>query len=376
MTKPERRYDIDWLRSLAMLMVFLFHCARFFDYDEWHVKNDQLTLGMSIFVGILVQWGMPIFFFLSGESTYFALKFRKSGQYVWERFQRLFIPLLFGIFTHVPFQVYFERVSHSQFTGSFFDFYPHYFDGFYGFGGNFAWMGLHLWFLLFLFIFSLISLPLFLSLRKDAARRAISKAAVFFRRPGAVFLLAVPLAVVELVVKPEGIGRRDMGGWNLFIYLVVFIFGYLIASAEQFKVSIERNRIIALVMAVVTTVLAIFWRLSGNFPSPGYSLAYIVAAFLRAFNSWFWLVAILGFGSRYLNFKNKVLKYANKAVLPFYALHQTVILTIGFYVVRWDAGVFLKYLIIVISSFAAIMIIYDLVIRRINLFRFLFGMKK
>jgi hypothetical protein len=70
------------------------------------------------------------------------------------------------------------------------------------------------------------------------------------------------------------------------------------------------------------------------------------------------------------------LRYTNKAVLPFYALHQTVILTIGFYVVRWNAGVFVKYLAIVTSSFAAIMIIYDLVIRRINLFRFLFGMKK
>lgn len=376
MSKPERRYDIDWLRSLAMLAVFLFHCARFFDYDDWHVKNDQLTLGMSIFIGILVQWIMPIFFVLSAESTYFSLGFRKAGRYVKERFKRLFIPLVFGIFAHVPFQVYFERVSHSQFSGSFSEFYPHYFEGFYGFGGNFAWMGLHLWFLLVLLIFSILVVPLFLYLRKETVYNAVSRAAVFFKKPGAIYLFALPLALVELVIRPEGIGRRDMGGWNIFIYLIFFIYGYLLASDTQFKAAIERHRIASLVMAAITTIIMIFWWVSGNYPSPGYSFGYILAATLRAFNSWFWLTTILGFGSKFLNFKRGVLKYTNKAVLPFYALHQTIILTIGFYVVRWEASVAAKYIIISVSSLAAIMIIYDLVIRRISLFRFLFGMKK
>ena len=163
--KPERRYDIDWLRVLAMLSVFLFHCARFFDYEDWHVKNNQLDLGLSVFVSFLGLWIMPIFFLLSGEGSYFALSFRKSGQYITERLKRLVVPLLFGMFVIIaPLQVYLERVSRSQFVGSFIEFYPHYFDGFYAFGGNFAWMGIHLWFLEFLFIFSLLSLPPFLYL--------------------------------------------------------------------------------------------------------------------------------------------------------------------------------------------------------------------
>jgi glucan biosynthesis protein C len=376
MSKPERRYDIDWLRSLAMLAVFLFHCARLFDYDDWHVKNDQLTLGMSIFIGILVQWIMPIFFILSAESSYFSLRFRSAGHYVRERFKRLFIPLVFGIFAHVPFQVYFERVSHSQFSGSFIEFFPHYFDGLYGFGGNFAWMGLHLWFLLVLLIFSMLVLPLFLFLRKDKVQRVISRAAVFFKRPGAILLFALPLALAELVFRPDGLGRREMGGWNIFVYLVIFIYGYLLASDIQFKAAIEKHRIASLVMAVITTVIMIFWRLSENYPSWGYSFGYILAASLRAFNSWFWLTAILGFGSRYLNIKRGILRYTNRAVLPFYALHQTIILAIGFYVVRWEVSVALKYIIISLLSFATIMLIYDLVIKRVGLFRFLFGMKR
>ncbi len=47
-SRPERRHDIDWLRVLAMLSIFLFHCARFFNYEDWQVKNNQLDLGLSI----------------------------------------------------------------------------------------------------------------------------------------------------------------------------------------------------------------------------------------------------------------------------------------------------------------------------------------
>lgn len=380
-SKPERRYDIDWLRVLAMLSIFLFHCARFFNYDDWHVKNNQLDLGMSVFVSFVVLWIMPLFFLLSGEGSYFALSFRTSGKYITERFKRLVVPFLFGTFVVlIPLQVYIERVSHLQFVGSFIEFYPHYFDGFYALGGNFAWMGLHLWFLEFLFIFSLISLPLFLYLRNEAIKRRISRVAVFFKNPGAIFLLAVPLVIMELLVnlQPEGIGMRDFGGWSLVLYLIFFIYGYLIASDLNFKEAVERHRRIALVMGLITSILWITaWYYSDvlghNFPS--YSLAYIIEAIFRPSSSWFLLVAILGFGSKYLSFNNRVLKYANEAVLPFYILHQTVIVTIGFYIASWNASVIVKYLILSTLSFAVIVSIYDLLIKRNNWLRFLFGMR-
>jgi fucose 4-O-acetylase-like acetyltransferase len=123
-SKPERRYDIDWLRVLAMLSVFLFHCARFFDYEDWHVKNIQLDLGLSVFVSFVILWIMPLFFLLSGEGSYFSLSFRTSGKYITERFKRLVVPFLFGTFiVLIPLQVYIERVSHLQFVGSFIEFY-------------------------------------------------------------------------------------------------------------------------------------------------------------------------------------------------------------------------------------------------------------
>ena len=95
----------------------------------------------------------------------------------------------------------------------------------------------------------------------------------------------------------------------------------------------------------------------------------------RSFNSWFWLVAILGFGSRYINFNNEILKYTREAVLPFYILHQTAIVTIGFYMADLKMGVMVKYLMLSTLSFVVIIAVYDLLISRFNALRFLFGLK-
>ena len=42
-TIPQRRWEIDWLRILLVLMLVPYHTARIFDHDPFFVKNDQLT---------------------------------------------------------------------------------------------------------------------------------------------------------------------------------------------------------------------------------------------------------------------------------------------------------------------------------------------
>jgi peptidoglycan/LPS O-acetylase OafA/YrhL len=366
-----RRYDIDWLRVLAMLMIFLFHTARTFDNMDWHIKNKQLDFGMTIFVNIVAQWIMPLFFMLSAMSAHHALRHRKDKEYISERFKRLAIPFVFGMFVLIPPQVYVERVNHSQFVGSFIEFLPHYFEGLYGFGGNFAWMGLHLWYLGVLFIFTVLALPFIRYIQTEAPQNFIGSVAGFLKRPGAIFLSAIPIAVMEMVVnlQPAGIGRRDFGGWSILTYLVFFILGYLMASDSQFKESIERHRVIALIASIITTILSYLWLTSGM------SDRHYLLALMRGLMSWSWLLAILGFGSRYLVSTNGLLKYANEAVLPFYILHQTVIVLIGFYVTRWDTSVIVKYLAISSTSFVIIVGLYELLVKRDKALRFLFGMK-
>jgi peptidoglycan/LPS O-acetylase OafA/YrhL len=368
----ERRYDIDWVRSLAMLMVFLFHCARFFDHDGWHAKSGEVSYGMTVFVVVVAQWIMPLFFVLSGISSYYALNYLRSRSYLSARVKRLLAPLIVGSLTHVSLQVYIERATQGGFSGSFFAFYPRYFDGFYAFGGNFAWMGLHLWYLEMLFLFSLITLPAFLWMRSEKMKKATSEIAGFLAKPCAIFLLAVPLGVVESVVNldPDGVGVNSFGGWAVFPHLVFFVSGYLLATDARFRPTLEKHRATALGMGIIATAVGFYLFEYADFSRYGYAFS-----FLRAFNSWFWLIAILGFGSEHLNFNNRVLKYSGEAVLPFYILHQTVIIVIGYFMINWTASVMLQYLFLSASSFAAIMMIYELCVRRFNATRFLFGMK-
>ncbi|MFC1969728.1 acyltransferase family protein [Chloroflexota bacterium] len=369
--KPARLYYLDWLRVLAMFCIFFFHNARFFDFEDWHVKNDVTSLGADIFVGFCNQWLMPLFFILAGAAVYYSLKSRKARAFIKERTLRILIPLVIvGYFVICPPQVYLERLTHGEFSGTFFQFYPHYFDGLYGLGGNFAWMGMHLWFLVLLFACSLVTLPFFLP-RKGTGRSLSSRLATLFEKPWTLIipvLLFVGLeGFIDIPVKP--------GGWSFISYLVFFIGGYMIFSNTQIQENIKRYAVIALVTAVVlqTVEYTLWFAIKPDIPvgSPEYAGIGIMIYLRRLC----WILAILGLGSRFLNRNNRFLSYANEAVLPFYILHQTIILSIGFYVVQWNMVIPLKYLIISTSSFAVIMAIYDLLVRRINVLRFLFGMR-
>ncbi len=372
--RPPRRYDIDWLRVLGMCVVFLFHCARFFDAEDWHVKNPDLSAAATVFVFVTVQWMMPLFFIVSAVASYFSLGSRSGSRYLSSRVKRLLVPFLLGTFVLlIPAQVWIERVSHGQYAGSFLGWYPRYFDGWYGFGGNFAWMGLHLWYLQMLFVFSVLTLPLFLLLKRPWARRMMRGLATGLGRPGLVLLLAVPLALVEMYVSqyPEGIGMRAFGGWSPLSYLVFFLVGYVIATDPRYSDAAERIRWVSLALGVVLLVGLAPPSWTGrpfSWPAPVYFA-------LRGLTSWLWLVGFMGLASAHLRFTNRFLRYANEAVLPFYILHQTVIVVIGFSIRTWDLPLAIKYPLLMITSFAVIMALYELLVRRVGVLRLLFGMR-
>jgi hypothetical protein len=370
MGDKKRYYDIDWLRVLGMFTIFLFHNARFFNDEDWHIKNMVDSFGMSVFVAILNQFIMPLFFILSAFAVYYSLQRRTGKEFMRERVTRLLIPLVFGIFTHVMVQVYIERVSHGQFAGSFWQFIPQYFKGFYGFGGNFAWMGLHLWYLLMLFLFSWLMLPLFIKWHDQNV--FMSRLAGTFAKPGMVILYFVPIGLVEMLVNqfPDSLGIRNFGGWSPLTYLAVFILGYILVTDNRYRDAIERQRFVSLTLALVALFggFSLVLGLDMSTYSPVFS-------WIRGFNTWAWLLTFLGFASRYLNFNNRFLNYANEAVLPFYILHQSVIVILGFFIADWDIAVFPKFLFMVLVNFAIIMILYEFVVKPINILRYLFGMK-
>jgi surface polysaccharide O-acyltransferase-like enzyme len=78
---------------------------------------------------------------------------------------------------------------------------------------------------------------------------------------------------------------------------------------------------------------------------------------------------------RHLSFSTPFLKYTNEAVLPFYILHQTVVLSLSYFVVQWAIPDGLKFMTILVGSLAASVGLYECLVRRSNLMRVLFGMR-
>jgi len=320
---------------------------------------------------------MPIFFILAGASIYYALKFRTAGGFTKERTLRILIPIIIlGWFIISPPQVYLERLSHGDFSGNFFQFYyPHYFNGIYGIGGNFAFVSMHMWFLWLLFVYSLILLPLFLPSKRTGKSLGF-RLTTLFEKPWTLVVPVLLLAVSEVLLNSLGDLVSWGGGWNHLSYLLFFIGGYMMFSNARIQENIKKYAVIALTAALVLQALhylAEFGVIKIDIPDS--QAAYMGIQIFDTLRSWLFIIAILGFGSRFLNFNNRFLGYANEAVLPFYILHQTIILIIGFFVVQWSMGIAPKYFIITTSSFIAIMAIYELLVRRINVLRFLFGMR-
>lgn len=370
-----RRFELDWLRVLAIILVFAFHSSRFFDPMDWHVKNATRYPALQIVATLVIVWMMPLLFVISGASTFYALRRRSGGEFLKDRALRLLVPLVVGIFTHVMWQVYLERTTHHQFTGSFIQFVPHYFNGGYGFGGNFAWMGLHLWYLELLFAFSLLFLPLFFWLKQDAGHRALTWLGDRLAAPGAIYLLALPVMLLVALPDPGSfLGARNFGGWSLLGYIPIFLNGFLLVSHHRLYERVRQWRWASLAAAMGLTIGLLAWYMAAGEPRFG-ATRYTALFSLYGLCAWCWVLAILGLAGQHLRFGTPFLAIANEAVLPFYILHQTVLLTVGYLVVRWAVPDLAKWAMIASSSLAICLGLYWFMIRPVNLLRTLFGMK-
>ena len=241
-----RLYYLDWLRVLAILTVFVYHTTRFFNLEDWHVKNATMYGWLEVWNRAAVIWMMPLIFVISGASLFFAVGKGGAGKFVKDKVLRLLVPLLFADVTHCSLQVYLERVTHGQFSGSYFQFLPQYFTGIYDgdnpAAGNFALTGMHLWYLFWLFLFSLLLYPL-LSWLKGRGRGVLGKMGDLLAVPGAVYVLVVPTVLLLVFASPDGLVMDlEEAGWSLFVYLWLLFCGFLLVSSEGVQASALRLR--------------------------------------------------------------------------------------------------------------------------------------
>jgi hypothetical protein len=369
-----RRYDLDWLRVLAFGLLIFYHTGMFFVEWEWHIKNNVISEPMEWPMRFVSQWRMPLLFMISGAAVYFALQRRSAGSFAGERFGRILLPLVFGMFVVVPPQIYFERLTQGH-TYGYLGFYPTVFEFQPYPEGSFSWH--HLWYLAYIFVYSLVCLPLFRYWLGDKGKGQLQRVTAFFARPGMVFLPALWLLAGDLVLReyfPEDT-HALLDDWaNHFKSLSLFLIGFALVAQTSFIDVVAAQRRVSLGVGLVTaTVLyARYWI---HWPEGISEAEVILFRCLSFLNGWAWLLTILGFARTYLNFTSSALRYANEAVYPFYILHQTVIIVIAYPMIGWQMPVLGKFLLISLGTFAVCWLLYELLIRRVFFLRPLFGLK-
>jgi len=385
--KTTRLHYLDWLQVLAILGVFLFHAVHpFDDLAGWHIKNAEKSALATFFVGFFNLWGMPFFFLMAGATSWFSLKRRTAGRYVRERVTRLFIPFIIGSIVLTPIQAYYEFTHKGWWRGSsIIEFIfsaearTNFFTEYNSITFNpeiFGDVGYHLWFVGFLFAFSLLALPIFIWLKSDSGMQFVASSARLAKWRGGLLLFTTPLILIGYLFQPFLSGYT---GWASFLYLLVFfIFGYFLIADQRFMDAICRDWWIHLFLGITCTLF--FFSVAVGVPvwdwlvSPG-TLTFYISWAAWGINSWCWTMVMMNIGMRYLNYTNKWLRYGREASFPFFFVHQPVIIFIAFYAVEWQVSLSIKLLAVVIGSFVLSIACYELFIRRINPVRALFGMK-
>lgn len=163
------------------------------------------------------------------------------------------------------------------------------------------------------------------------------------------------------------------GSENPLVYLVWFVYGYLLMSDPCFQAALDRHTLTAFLLAILFTV---FIFAVGQKVGPAWSPLWTLWGVVYNFSRWFWVVGVLGLGHRFLNTNSAVLRYANEAVYPFYILHYPVNMLAGYLLRPWNATVAVKYTVIVVLTTTVTLALYEALIRRFDLLRILFGMKR
>lgn len=365
-----RRYDLDWLRVLAFGILIFFHVGMFFNYWEWHLKNDVITHAVEWPMRFTSQWRMALLFMISGAGVYFALGNRTGGSFLKERFIRIFIPLAFGMFVIVPPQIFFERLtqgetySYAEFYKTVFQFQPYPI-------GSFSWH--HLWYLVYIFLYSLVGLPLLLFIRSRPGMTA--KWAAFFSNP--ILLILTPVAwhmLGNIYLGQYPTTHNLTRDWNNHFHsFTLFVSGFVLCTQTSFWETLKKYRKVTLIIWIIlTTILYSVYWISHREVNGWTEILYET---IVTTNSWCILLCFFGYGYVYLQFSNRFLKYANEAVYPFYILHQTVIICLAYPLINSALPWGVKFVYLSVATFLVCLVLYQFVIRQFGPLRFLFGLK-
>ncbi|WP_257387232.1 acyltransferase family protein [Tahibacter caeni] len=375
-----RRHDIDALRVLAFACLILYHVGMLYVADwGWHIKSSHLSEGLQLPMLFVNRWRMDLIFLISGMAAAFLLKPGQIGRFLAARSARLLLPLTFGILVVVPVQPYVQGVTNGVVEPGFLAFLAEYYtarrwpeNAFDGWQHGYTWN--HLWYLAYLWVYTLALAALLPLLRSRAGQR-LCAGFVGLRGAALLILPALPLLFYSLTLQPLFPDNGDFihDWYRNAVYFTVFLYGFVIARDDGFWAEALRLRRVALGLAL--GLFAVYTYVRHGLPEtiPYWHEALIVT--LRNAYVWTMLLAILGWAHALLNRPFAWLPRANEAVYPWYMLHQSLIVLIAYWLAPLRLGAAAECALVVAGTVAGCHLLHEYVIRRTGWLRPLFGLK-
>ncbi|MGO9017750.1 MAG: acyltransferase family protein [Syntrophobacteraceae bacterium] len=262
MSQSNRAYYLDWIRIGVILLLVPFHSAvSFTRVGDAFIKYQQSALAMDIGLAFLSIWIMPVLFMVSGAASYYALQHKTPDEYMRERRAKLLVPLIAGTLLLCAPLSYLRALFIGSFHGNFLEFYPAFFSkGPYPYG-NFNWG--QLWFLAYLYVFTLILKPLFVRTIREGAGSRLVAASSIPEKGLWIYIVVIPSMFTETLLRPYFPGLQNLvWDWaNFTLYLLLVFYGFLFAMNDRILDNIERIRTFSLVFAIFLFVVAAYFSL-------------------------------------------------------------------------------------------------------------------
>ena len=363
--EKERLYYIDWLRVMVVLSLVFYHSAlTYTGLGDIYIREPLHNVWVFPFLLITVplrSFFMTLLFFASGIAAYYSVKHRGKYKFLGERVRKILIPFILGTLMLCPIQAYFKAL-YDGFSGTLIEFIPEFFStkiiGYLGYA--------HLWFLLYLFVFSLLCLPLFAKWAKyETELKDISQ---FLCRGNNIYMPILFIVIVEMLLRPFYPGPQTLiGDWaNDVVYLSVFIFGFIFASDIKIQERVSRLANISKVILCVLVAAYIIIEYFIMTDESSFSYLEIFLDMSKGLYECSAIIFLLWLGKKYLNKRSSVLNYLNKASFTVYMIHFVPVSMFTYVFIRTELNVYIKYLLVVLLSYLTIFIIYELFIRRTN----------
>lgn len=373
---PQRRHDLDWLRVAAFGFLIFYHIGMFYVTWGWHVKSPHMGPWLEPLMAVVSPWRLPLLFLISGIALHFAIDKAQLRDFLPRRIGRLALPILFGMLVVVTPQAYFELLNKGEIAPGYLEFYPRYLNLWSGFSIITPTYN-HLWYVLYVLLYTLIIAALLPLLRR--AGGMVEQAIGWLMRGafGWRLILCPALAFMAfgaLLAPHFPVNMMVVGDWyNHSILFSALLIGWFIAKSDAFWSGLPRHLLplvlVAAMLGIVLFVARLDWGAVRADP-----LLFAVMMGVRLTFMWAMILVLLALAQRWLNRPGKALDFLNEAVFPYYILHQTIIVAVGFWLAQSVLPVWLEASILVLTTLVGCVVLTE-IIKRIPLLRPLFGLR-